>query len=300
MVNKAQKCYSGCQKRIPIKSPRRKGRIVCPNCGHRAHYKLSDGRRKCKKCRKKFTARPRNRRLAPSTIREIARLFWLMVPAARVARDLGLNRKTVLRYYTLIREGIARDRERELGKLAGEIEVDEAYFGGVRKGERGRGASGKIPVFGLLKRQGEVRVVFPRRLDKVTLYGAIKAHVRPQSWVYSDSYKVYDRLALEGFKHARINHQKSFAHKKVHINGIENFWGFAKRRLKLYHGGFKKNFPLFIREMEFRFNHPSRYYHWQKKTDMDFSVFIQRQTEPLPIVKTEKGVVFGVEEPALV
>ena len=33
--------------------------------------------------------------------------------------------------------------------FGGEIEVDESYFGGKRKGKRGRGAAGKIPVFGL-------------------------------------------------------------------------------------------------------------------------------------------------------
>ncbi len=218
-------------------------------------YRLGDGRRQCKKCRKKFTARKKTCRLPGSTLREIARLFWLMVPAARVARDLGINRKTVMRYYSIIRAGIASDREKEIGQLAGEVEVDEAYFGGVRKGKRGRGAGGKIPIFGLLKRNGEVRVVFPERLDRKTLHGAIKAHVRPQSWVYTDSYRVYDRLDLEGFKHARICHDEAFADKKIHINGIESFWGFAKRRLKMYHGGFKKNFPLFIREMEFEFNH---------------------------------------------
>ena len=43
--------------------------------------------------------------------------------------------------------------------LAGEIEVDESYFGGVRKGKRGRGAGGKVPVFGLLKRGGRVYTV---------------------------------------------------------------------------------------------------------------------------------------------
>ena len=36
--------------------------------------------------------------------------------------------------------------------LAGEVEADESYFGGRRKGKRGRGAAGKVPVFGLLMR----------------------------------------------------------------------------------------------------------------------------------------------------
>jgi len=35
--------------------------------------------------------------------------------------------------------------------FGGEIEVDESYFGGRQNGKRGRGAVGKIPVFGLLK-----------------------------------------------------------------------------------------------------------------------------------------------------
>jgi transposase len=252
IVNNKILCQkNGCQKLTRKKAKR----IVCPDCGYRQFYKLSDGRRQCIRCRKKFTPRDRKPRLPKETIKEIVRLFWLMVPAARVAQNLGVNPKTVLRYYHLIRENIAQKREQELAQLAGEIEVDESYFGGVRKGKRGRGAAGKVPVFGLLKRNGEVRVVFPKRVDKKSLQGAIKEHVKPQSWVYSDSYRAYDRLHLEGFHHVRISHSEGFATGKAHINGIENFWGFAKRRLKMYHGGYKKNLPLFIREMEFRFNH---------------------------------------------
>jgi len=178
-----------------------------------------------------------------------------MVPAERVARDVGLNRKTVQRYDTALRRAIAAESQRWLEQLRGAIEVDESSVGGVRKGRRGRGAGGQIPVFGLLKRAGAVRVVFPERLDKPTLQGTIKTHVKPQSWVYSDSFRAYDRLDLEGFHHVRIAHESTLGSGNAHINGIENFWGFAKRRLKMDHGGFKRNFPLFMREMEFRFNH---------------------------------------------
>lgn len=245
-----------CRKTGPQKSTQiSRHHIECPQCGARQSYQLGDGRRRCKACRHRFTPRFRKARLQAKTVKEIVRLFWLMVPAERVARDLGLNRKTVQRYYTRLREAIAAESECSLKQLCGEIEVDESYFGGVRKGKRGRGAGGKIPVFGLLKRAGEVRVVFPERLDKSTLQGAIKTHVKPQSWVYSDSFRAYDRLDVEGFHHVRIAHESTFGGGKAHINGIENFWGFAKRRLKMYHGGFKRNFPLFMREMEFRFNH---------------------------------------------
>lgn len=160
-----------------------------------------------------------------------------------------------MRYYTKIREGINAEREREFEMLSGEVEVDESYFGGHMKGKRGRGAGNKVPVFGLLKRNGEVRVLFPERIDRATLQSAIKVHVQPESWVYSDGLNVYDKLDIEGFHHARVCHDETFVDGKSHINGIENFWGYAKRRLKMYHGGYKKNFKLFMREMEFRFNH---------------------------------------------
>lgn len=188
-------------------------------------------------------------------MKELVRLFWLMVPAERVAKDLGVNRKTALRHFTRLRTVLLAECEREAEPVGGEVEVDESYFGGYRKGIRGRGAAGKIPVFGILKRQGAVRVVFPNRLDKETLHREIREHVVPQSWVYSDGYRAYDKLDLEGFHHVRIDHSKTLGEGRTHINGIENFWGFAKRRLKMYHGGWKKNFRLFLKEMEYRFNH---------------------------------------------
>lgn len=77
---------------------------------------------------------------------------------ARCAAELvGVNRKTAAYYFHRLRVIISRHLEQEAGEfISGEIEVDESYFGGARKGKRGRGAAGKIPVFGLLKRGGKV------------------------------------------------------------------------------------------------------------------------------------------------
>jgi transposase len=231
--------------------------VECPRCNYRYHYHCADGRRKCRRCGKLFTHRPQGprNRLGRGKLDEIARLFWLGVPAVRAAKDLGLHRNTTYRYYKRLRERISADREAQLSKLHGHIEADESYFGGVRQGKRGRGAAGKIPVFGLLKRGGEVRVILPECCDGEQLVGAIRANVELDSIVYTDGYKAYNHLSLNGFHHERVNHGETFADGRSHINGIENFWGYAKRRLKVYHGGFKRNFHLFIREMEFRFNH---------------------------------------------
>lgn len=59
---------------------------------------------------------------------------------------IELNRNTVTKWYLLFREIIAEHIE-DLSPFDGEVEVDESYFGGTRKGKRGRGAAGKIPVF---------------------------------------------------------------------------------------------------------------------------------------------------------
>ena len=72
---------------------------------------------------------------------------------------------------------------------------------------------------------------------------------------YADGWKAYNKLSLNGFHHRRVNDDKTLVDGKVHNNGFENFRGYAKRRLKAYHGGFKRNFRLFIRERSFRFNH---------------------------------------------
>ena len=86
---------------------------------------------------------------------ELLKLF-VAGSTARGAADLvGVNRNTAINFFKKIRERIAAHQEQELS-FYGEVEVDESYFGGRRKGKRGRGAAGKIPVFGILKRNGKV------------------------------------------------------------------------------------------------------------------------------------------------
>src|SRR3989442_380422 len=82
--------------------------------------------------------------------------FVLQVTARSAADVHGIQANTVALFYRKIRLVIAEKLEAEAVPFAGEIEVDESYFGGVRKGPRGRGAAGKVPVFGLLKRGGKV------------------------------------------------------------------------------------------------------------------------------------------------
>jgi transposase len=126
--------------------------------------------------------------------------------------------------FTFIVCAIIALESEDASPLFGEIEVDESYFGGHRKGKRGRGAGGKIPVFGLLKSAGKVYAkIIPDAKGK-TLKAIIEDKVVPDSVVYSDTFSSYNVLDVSRFKHYRINHSELFSDHKNHINGIENFW----------------------------------------------------------------------------
>jgi transposase len=94
---------------------------------------------------------------------------------ARTAAALvGVNKTTAAYFFHRLREIIVFEIEQESHEVFdGEIEVDESYFGGRRKGKRGRGAGGKTPVFGFLKRGGRVYTkIIPRCIvrDVVSYY----------------------------------------------------------------------------------------------------------------------------------
>jgi len=185
------------------------------------------------------------------------RLIELFVAGstARTAASLvGVNKTTASYYFHRLRLLIYKNSQ-EPGLLEGEIEVDESYFGGRRKGKRGRGAGNKVPVFGLLKRNGNVYACIIPNARADTLISIIRERVKPDSIVYTDSFRSYNALDVSEFTHYRINHSKEFAQDRNHINGIENFWSQAKRHMRKYNGIPKEHFHLFLKECKWRFNY---------------------------------------------
>jgi transposase len=198
----------------------------------------------------------RRSRLPVSIQRDLLDHFVAGTPARVAAPLAGVNRHTATLFYHKLRETIAARLAAEAPALLdGEIEIDESYFGGTRKGKRGRGAAGKVPVFGLLKRGGKVHACVIDGLGRQTLLPLIKARVQPDSIVYTDAFAVYNVLDVSGFRHFRINHRTRFANGRNHINGIENFWSQAKRHLSRYNGIPRRHFHLYLKECEWRFNY---------------------------------------------
>ena len=193
-------------------------------------------------------------KLTNKVIKQLIDLFVLEVPALKAAKALDINRHSAERVYSRVRKVVAKDCE-EQSILSGEVEVDESYFGGSKKGEIGRRVVSKVPVFGLLKRQGKVYTQIVEDVTRYTLEKIIRGKVTTDSVIYSDSFTVYDGLVVYGYKHYRIYHSENeFARGKNHVNGIESFWSYTKRRMNKFNGIHKSKFLLHLKESEFRFN----------------------------------------------
>ncbi len=181
--------------------------------------------------------------------------FFVGEMTARTAADLvGVNRRTAILFYHKIRVLMAQNIEAHT-LFKGKVEADESYFGGIRKGKRGRGSAGKVPVFGLLQRNGKVYTQMIADASSKSLLPIIQAHVEPDSIVYTDTFPSYNVLDVSSFHHVRVNHSIFFGQGDAHINGIENFWNQAKRILRKYNGIPRKHFYYYLKECEFRFNY---------------------------------------------
>ena len=189
-----------------------------------------------------------------STWLVVIKLFELSVSANEAAPQAGLSYKTVLKAYDILRRVIIRELAKTDKALRGEIEADEAYFWGKRKGNRGRGAKNKTIVFGMLERQGKVSLEILPNVKAETLMEATVNKTRKGSMVYTDQWKGYNGLIFHGYKHKTVNHHKMFAKGNVHINTMEGFWSFAKEKMARYHGVSRNKFILYIKEMEWIYN----------------------------------------------
>lgn len=205
----------------------------------------------------------RRPRLAIRKRVNVFRCFARDLTATQAAALCRVNRNTANLWYENFRLQIVEHLRKELPRFSGEVELDESYFGGPRRKKhardrrkRGRGAENKAPVFGILKRGGKVYTQIIKNAEKRELMPIIRLIIKQKSTVYSDKWKSYDGLVLDGYKHYRINHSKQYSNRRgTHINGIENFWSFAKRRLSKFNGVSRRTFLLHLKECEFRYNH---------------------------------------------
>jgi transposase len=136
------------------------------------------------------------------------KLFELDTSVRDSAKQLGLAYNTVYHLNQILRHAIIVT-DSDNGSFSGEIERDESYFGGRRKVNHGRGAAGKVPVFGILERGGKVKVEVVGDVKGDTLLELAIRKVKRGSLIYTDRFRSYNGLVSYGFKHRRIDMVKS-------------------------------------------------------------------------------------------
>jgi transposase len=207
----------------------------------------------------------------------LVKLFELELTASQAAVQTGVSYPTALKAFTVLRRAILARAEPELARR--EIEADESYFGPRHPrrhyglGYTGRKVPHKTPVFGILERHGHVQVSVVTDCSAETIMNETLRKVKRGSLVYTDRWKGYDTLTFCGYRHLRVNKARSFSRGKVHVNGLEGFWSYAKGKLHKYHGVSPGKFPLYLYEMQYRYNH---------RRENLFDLFLAESLKPVP------------------
>lgn len=250
-------------------------KLTCSNCGSNLLIGFDQRSYRCKKCwnRVSITAGTwiGSSRMSLRFWYEIIWCFVLSHSANKASRLLETEYKSVWSAYQTIRKAIYLESKLRKKKITGTIELDESFFGGTFKNlrksirmefrrlglnKRGGGAKyRKQPVFGIFKRNGEVYLEsIPESTAKV-LVPIIRKRIRLSSRVFSDTATPYAGLVGLGYIHKTVDHGKEeYVDGEIHINGLEGFWGLSKTNMHTYKGIKKKNWLLYLKEMEFRYN----------------------------------------------
>lgn len=228
----------------------------CPRCRSRKLYKLAEGRRRCANCA--YTFHDFSGRhiakgdLSPGQWLRVIKLFEYELGTAQIAEQMRLAYNTTLKTMTTIRTAIAAHC------LDGPAIL--AYLDRCAKARAVADATGAheipAPVFGIIEKSG---LVFVDLIPDITTDDVLhyKRNFRLKTstigrLVYTDAYRRYQGLVFSpGAEWSVIRHQD----KGLALDASKGFWRYAKDRLKRHRGVSPERFPLYIKELEFRYNH---------------------------------------------
>lgn len=252
-------------------------KIICPKCKRsNKFWRLKDGRIKCSNCACRLTARKHRAKINFRILRQIISEFILEHSTNTILTKVNVSKYKLLKTLTLLRIEMTKDVPKV---FEGIVEVDETYLGGQWKNKRlsvkkrqkqskkGRGTT-KQPVFGILCRSGQVWAELIDSVEAKDLQPRIEKQVKKGSTVCSDTWRGYTGIAAKGCVHRMVKHgQNEYSDKKGnHINGLEGFWGYLKRKLSAK-GGIRKNkLHLYLGEYVWRYNHRKLNFKERKKT----------------------------------
>lgn len=177
------------------------------------------------------------------------------ISAKQLERELGVTYKTAWRMFTQIRKLM----DEGIQPLAGLVEVDETYIGGKHSGTRGRGASGKSIVMGLVERQGCAMAQIVPDVKSKTMLPIIAENVvtSGDTTVFTDELKSYNKVAKLGYAHEVVQHAaKQYVCGHAHVNTMESLWSTIKRGIDgVNHSVSPEHLQSYLDSYLFRYNH---------------------------------------------
>lgn len=261
-------------KKIFVRKKRDK-KVSCNVCKKDKVKWLDERKYRCKNCFK-YGSLTTGTFLAKSKLSlriwyELTWCFAIGHPAYKASKLNKLSSKICWQTYQKIRKALVIHSLSNKLKITGTVELDESYYGGLfknlrkekrwqyryqGKAKRGRGAKyRKQPVFGIYKRNGSVYLELITECTKAELQEIIKRKIDKKAEVFTDDFRGYNGLVGLGYVHDTIDHgMEIYVDGRIHINGMEGFWGLSKTNMHTYKGIKKKNWILYLKEMEFRYN----------------------------------------------
>ena len=251
-------------------------KVVSPFDASSKVYKCANGKYKCRNSGKYFDVKTGT--VFAGT--KIALRSWIFaiflfmshkrgISSCQLARDLGITQKTAWNMLHKIRIFMELQNNRQ---VSGEVEIDETFVGGKNKNRhkdkkvakcQGRSFKDKVPVFGMLQRNGHVSAIVVPDTKASTLKPLINKFIKEDSTVFTDGWE-YSGLENH-YRQFSVDHGRHFYGEtittcngeriEISTNGIENVWSHFKRMIfGTYYKVSKKHLQRYVDEFIFRFN----------------------------------------------
>ena len=269
-----------CKKAI-IESRWADGDVVCPYCGGHHCVERTDGRFRCKHCRRNFSCIVGT--IFENTNLPLVKWFVAMylisshkkgISSHQLARDIHVTQSTAWYMLQKIRELYPQTDDEVFD---GVVECDEVYIGGKEKWKhrsmrtphtQGRSTKTKTPVFGMMERaviinkDGEeenmtyVHAFVVPNTNRDTLQPIIEQFVERDTTVITDELNAYRGLDTIGYRHEIVNHgAQEYANGDIFTNSIEGFWSHFRRMISgCYHDVSDEHLQSYINEAVYRWN----------------------------------------------
>ena len=241
----------------------------CPHCRCKRSYRIAGaytrpGLYECADCKHQFTVTTNT----PMHSTKLPLFKWLLafyyivnsskgISSVYLARLIGVHQSTAWKLGHAIRKMMQLWGENMI-QLSGTIEMDEKYFGGKPRYQRGKtqkpGAHNKRSILIAVQRKGGVVPLHVEKVKNTTIMPVIDQFADPNAKLMTDKHHVFHQAGKRFSSHESVWHfAKEFARGDVHVNTAESFGSMMERmKIGVFHFISDKHLNRYLGELSFR------------------------------------------------